>query len=384
MIPKSVKCKDLIGRRVKLVRDMSCFGGEKTLSAGHVLEVSQTHRGRFTLTSGVDSVLHAARKDIEQVVVPECGFIEQPDGTIAWGSAWEPGGYDPEPVAVEYSQLETGAWVPRQAWVKDENGYIDLHDCDWIESREELHHHESGGGDPYINGWSEPEKMPGRLWMADGTKIRSDGWGGPPRVLSDEGLRAIGVKRVHGPTPAPFAYAVEGSTFYDERTKQRVPDDDGETCSCCCDQFVRQEHDLVVLDERELDDDECAGLYRPHEFGWTGSSLHGDWMAPLPPNMDDSWGDPAVCSKCTAQTVSDFSVHGLVVAWCEDAEAMQDEHREALLDAVRERVDRWISGYPERREQQVHGWFAGKELHLRLGIPAAEAIRLCEEAGYRA
>jgi hypothetical protein len=61
---------------------------------------------------------------------------------------------------------------------------------------------------------------------------------------------------------------------------------------------------------------------------------------------------------------------------------MSDEHREALLDAVRERVDRWIAGYPERRASEVHNWFV-KDMSARLSVTPREITVLFDEAGYR-
>ena len=60
--------------------------------------------------------------------------------------------------------------------------------------------------------------------------------------------------------------------------------------------------------------------------------------------------------------------------WAADPEAMPDERRAALLDAVRERVDKWIEGYPERRAAEVHTWFC-KEAAPRFGGSAVRRLR---------
>jgi hypothetical protein len=341
---------------------------------------------------------------------PECGFVEQPDGTIVWGSAWEPGSYSgPEPICIEYRLESCGAWIPFTTWTLDApvgicsvchlvsyrdgqaasprcrwcgkdavvaSRSLDHHDCDWIEREQTLYHHCSGGGGraPNVGGFSEPEALPGRIWIADGVTVRND-----EKLLTDDDLLAMGYRRVHGPTPDPFADGIEGETFYDDRTGDRHPDDDGERCSCCDEDFIRQKDDLVVRDENDVDEDEIVGLYR--RGSWVFDP--GVWVCPLPHNLHADWGDASVCPKCAVRTVSDFTLRGLLDAWCEDAEAMPDEHREALLDAVRERVDRWIAGYPERRATEVHGGF-GKELHKRLGVQPREMLVLFEEAGYPA
>ena len=342
--------------------------------------------------------------------IHECGFIEHSDGTIEWGSTWEPGRYaGPEPICIEYRfEQDCNVWIPFTTWTSDApigicsachmvssregeaisprcrwcgkdavvaSRGLDHHDCDWIEREQTLYHHCSGGGGraPNVGGFSTPEGLPGRIWIAEGVTVR-DG----DKLLTDDDLLAMGYRRVHGPTPDPFAGGVEGETFYDERTSERVPDDDGERCSCCDEDFVRQKGDLVVRDEYEVDDDETAGLYQPGDFSWS----RGVWVCPLPHDMHADWGDPTVCPKCAARAVSDFSLRGLLDAWCEDHEAMPEAHREALLDAVRERVDKWIAGYPERRESEVHNWFV-KDMSARLGVTPREITVLFDEAGYR-
>jgi hypothetical protein len=343
--------------------------------------------------------------------IPACGFIEDHDGSIEWGSTWDPGSYSgPEPICVVYHLESCGAWIPFSAWTRDPEfdictscykrqpaeranpkrcttckkrkvvtrKPIDEHDCDWIEKKVTLYHHESGGssdGMPHVNAYAEPGKVPGRIWIAEGVTVADL----DKTPLTDAALLAMGYRRVQGPTPDPFAGGVEGDTFHDERTDERVPDDDGEHCSFCDEQFVRQKSDIVVVDAYEVDDSERTGLYRPHADRW--ASGHGEWVAPLPHNAGEPGGDEVICPKCAAEAISDFGLHGLVTAWCEDPEAMPGEHREALLDAVRGRADAWIAGYPELRAAKVHSWFV-KKMHARLGITATKMVALCKEAGY--
>jgi hypothetical protein len=103
------------------------------------------------------------------------------------------------------------------------------------------------------------------------------------KLLTDADLLAMGHRRVHGPTPDPFAGGIEGDTFYDKRTGERYPDDDGKQCSCCDEEFVQQRRDIVVVEERDTGDDESPGLYLPSTSAWAYGN--GVWMAPLPHEM---------------------------------------------------------------------------------------------------
>ena len=324
-----------------------------------------------TLAWGISPALNRYQAGMDADNIPAFAFHEAPDGTITWGSSWVPGP-NAEPVAVEYRQEKPGLWVPFSAWVR-ERGYITMHNCDWIESSGELYHHESGGGEPYVGGFFAPEKLSGRIWISEGTTVYSADSEHQP--LSDADLLSMGIRRVHGPTPAPFEDAMEGGTFHDERSGERLPDDDGELCSCCSEMFAKQRGDLVVLGERDVGKDGVTGLYRPSERTWD----HGTWVAPIPATWNRE--DEEVCPSCAAQALADFALHGLAAAWSADPDVMPSEHREALLDAVRERVDPWIAGYPEVRISKVHAWLV-PNLAPRLGLPVAEMHKLCDEAGY--
>lgn len=327
--------------------------------------------------------------------IPGFAFREEPDGTITWGSTWEPGPYaGGEPVMVEYDQTKSGLWVPRQAWVRGSKGCIDMHDCNWIESRGKLYHHIAGGGDPYVHGWVEPERLPGRLWLAEGTAVTSAS--SPKRVLSDDDLLAIGIRRVRGPAPAPFEGAIEGEVFWCEVCKDYIPDEDDEgvtDCCCCTEQHHMHEGDLIVVaDEDEAGVDE-SGVYRPTRWPFLtvgligGGYLHEDDIVRVADLPDDvrmnGYAAGSVCQDCAARVLADRGLPILGSEWSEDPEAMPDERREALLDAVRERVDAWIAGYPELRSTRVHEWFPSK-MASRFGLPVHEMRMLCDEAGYSA
>ncbi len=324
----------------------------------------------------------------EQERIPAFAFREADDGTITWGASWEPGPYaDPEPVVVEYDQAESGLWVPRQAWVRDSKGGIDLHDCDWSETRQTLYHSESGGGAPYVNGWDHPERLPGRIWIAEGTEVKRAG-----QVLSDDDLLAIGIRRVHGPTPTPFGEALESDLFWCEVCKDNIPDDeDISGCCCCSEQHHRHEGDLIVVaDEDEACIDE-AGVYRPTQRRFYTAGLLGTgylWqhalerVADLPVDVSmDGYAAGSLCRDCAARVLADRGLPILASEWSEDPEAMPEDHREALLDAVRSRADDWVADYPENRAARVHEWLAPK-LAPRFGLTLHEMRMLCEEAGY--
>ena len=326
--------------------------------------------------------------------IPAFAFFESADGTIAWGSSWKPGRYaDPEPIAVEYVRAaQEGLWVPRQAWVRGERGYIEMHDCDWIESRRELYHHDSGDSDPYVNGWMEPARLPGRLWLAAGVVVTDAG--SPPRVLSDDDLLAIGIRRVHGPTPAPFEDAHEGDVLWCDVCQEDIPDDEDDItdCFCCSEQHHMHEGGLIaVVDEGMAELDE-PGVYRTTRWPFYtnglvgGGYLHEDSLervADLPDDVHSDFAAGSLCPACAARILADRGLPILASEWSEDPEAMPDDRRESLLDAVRVRVDDWVAGYPENRAARVHEWFAPK-IAARFGLPLHEMRMLCEEAGYQA
>ncbi len=328
--------------------------------------------------------------------IPAFAFREEPDGTITWGCSWAPDNYSgPEPVVVEYEQAKNGMWVPRQVWTRSPSS-LNMHDFDWIESRQELYHHESGGGIPYVNGWSEPEHLGRRIWIADGTVVTSDGWGSAELVLSDDDLIALGIRRVHGPTPAPFADAIEGDVFWCEVCEDYFPNEEGEgvgdCCLCTC-QHHMHDGDLVVVADEDRAGLDAAGVYRPTSKRFYTPGLLGTGrfharalvrVADLPDDLRmDGYAAGVLCSDCAAQVLADRGLKGLGSEWSEDPEAMPDARREALLDAVRSRVDDWIAGCPENRAARVHEWFAPKRAP-RFGLPLNEMRMLCEEAGYPA
>jgi hypothetical protein len=320
---------------------------------------------------------------------PECGFIEHPDGTVEWGSTWEPGPYsDPEPICIEYQQNKAGAWVPFQAWVKGRYG-TDMHDCDWVEAEATLYHHDSGGGGPYVGGYAEPERMPGRIWIADGVTVRGASGNKP---LSDAELLAIGIKRVHGPTPRPFAMASEGDTFHCDTCDDCVPDEKGGKC-CCCDEDVHMHKgDLIVVADEDEAGLDASGVYRTLRWPFYMSGLIGggfmfddslQLVADVPHDADtNDYAAGPLCRSCAARVLADRGLPELAHEWSADSEAMPDERREALLGAVRDRVDAWIAGYPERRVKEVHTWFC-TEVAPRFDVTVREMQSLCDEAGYR-
>lgn len=282
--------------------------------------------------------------------IPSFAFTEADDGSITWGSegltARSSLYYDP--VVVEYRQTERGFWVPSQAWLRKPNGYIDLQDCDWIESRDELWHHESGGGDPYVNKFAESGKLPGRIWIAEGVEIVDGwehGWNPERRVkkpLTDDALLGMGIRRVHGPTPDPISEAREGDVQYCDVCKECVPDDELDPCCVCSECFHVHDAGLVAVVDCEHD-----GIFRVRG---EAPSLH--WL-----NIDDCKrvanfrggdlrGDDAghVCRECEHEILADRELPALGAEWAEDPEAMPDERREALLGAVRDRAAPWIDG----------------------------------------
>jgi hypothetical protein len=58
---------------------------------------------------------------------PECGFRENTDGSIVWGSRWDRDSA-PAPVCIVYHfEDDCGAWIPFTAWTRDPQ-FVALHD----------------------------------------------------------------------------------------------------------------------------------------------------------------------------------------------------------------------------------------------------------------
>lgn len=325
--------------------------------------------------------------------LPSCGFREHDDGSIEWGSSWEPGPYaNPEPLCVVYHDNKSGAWVPFSVWVKDDDGDVLEFDCEWSAAMSSLYYDDAdAGGDSILVGWyAKPEGLPARIWIAAGVTVRSADH--KQAALSDSDLLAMGYKRIRGPTPDPFGGADQGGTFYCDACDDNFPDEEASRCSICGEDHHMHEGDLiVVIDEDEAGLD-AAGVYRTLKWPFMMQGLIGSGylfedalvrVADVPHNADlHYYAAGPICRACSATVLADRGLKELAAEWCEDPEAMPDDRREALLDAVRDRVDGWIAGYPEWRKSRAHEW-AGTDLAPRLGITNSTEIHsLLEEAGY--
>jgi hypothetical protein len=185
--------------------------------------------------------------------------------------------------------------------------------------------------------------------------------------------------------------ACEGDTFHCEACEDRVPDEKGGKC-CCCDEDVHMHKgDLIVVVDEEEAGLEAAGVYRTARWPFYMAGLIGSGfmfedslvrVADVPHDADtNDYAAGPLCRSCAARVLADRGLPDLAHEWAADPEAMPDERRSALLDAVRERVDKWIEGYPERRATEVHTWFC-KEAAPRFGVSGREMQALCDEAGY--
>lgn len=316
--------------------------------------------------------------------IPSFAFREADDGTITWGSNRRSSLYY-EPIVVEYRRTMGGFWVPFQAWMRNPDGSIDMHDCDWIESSEELWHHESGGGDPYVNKYAAPEKLHGRIWIAEGVKIVDAFEHGmnpkrlPKTPLTDEALLGMGIRRVHGPTPDPISDANEGDVQWCAVCKDFVPDDELDLCCVCTECFHVHDDGLVAVNDCEHD-----GVFRVQ-----GQALSLYWLdaADLVRvanfRFGDLRGDDAghVCRECEVTILADRGLPDLGAEWAEDPESMPDERREALLGAVRERVETWVAGNQEHRVPRIHHVLA-PDLAPRFGLQIGDMHTLLDEAGF--
>jgi hypothetical protein len=64
---KKERMKDLIGRRVRLVKPLITRGGRR-IAAGLVAEVASTWRGRFTLSTDDDGFVRDVPRDTFEVI----------------------------------------------------------------------------------------------------------------------------------------------------------------------------------------------------------------------------------------------------------------------------------------------------------------------------
>jgi len=244
---------------------------------------------------------------VNEADIPACGFFERGPGDIVWGGQWTPGRYELEPVVVEYSELSSGLWVPRQAWVRGEFG-IDMHDCDWVESEGCIYHSLAGSGQPYINGYSEPATLPGRVWIGDGHHV-VDACGGDKHPLSDDELLERGIRRVRGPTPTPLADAADGETHWCEVCSETIPADDAATC-CVCEEetHVHLGSAVALVDPCEGGIDSSPVVYAILSLPFMTSCLIGGGtyhdralarVGDLPPKVD-TWGysGAPLCRSC--------------------------------------------------------------------------------------
>lgn len=68
MAPPKERCKDLVGKRVRLLRPVKTLGGD-FFPEGHVMEVAGTWRGRFELNDLVVTIGHgwSCRKGVRRM-----------------------------------------------------------------------------------------------------------------------------------------------------------------------------------------------------------------------------------------------------------------------------------------------------------------------------
>lgn len=244
-----------------------------------------------------------------QAYIPRCGFLERADGEVVWGSHWEPGGYYPEPVVVEYEEPYEGIWVPRQAWVRGESG-LDMYDCDWVPSAGCIYYDLAGGGQPYVNGYADTSGQPGRIWIANGHHVVDSA--GERHPLTDAELLERGLKRIHGPPPAPFADAIEGRTSWCEVCEETISEDDTAPC-CVCEEDVHIHigSAVAIVDPKEGALDSRPGVYAVLRQPFMTSALvgggwfHDDALARVGdiPAKVDTWGyaGAPICRSCAPE-----------------------------------------------------------------------------------
>lgn len=146
----------------------------------------------------------------------------------------------PGELAVVVFEQSDGEWRPTQVftrrWITFHDGRegwtFDLFDGDWCRRDQQLHLYKSGGGPPYVGGYVEPEKMPGRLWLAPGQAVRGTN-GDNELSLSD--LEAMGYTVVSEHPGDIFCDASDEPVTYCEKCMDYLPryDDPCEHLRCC-------------------------------------------------------------------------------------------------------------------------------------------------------
>lgn len=131
-----------------------------------------------------------------------------------------------ELAAVLFEQID-GAWRPTQVftrqWIRFHDGRegwtYDLYDGSWCKRDERLHLYRSGGGSPYAGEYVEPG-IHGRLWLADGERVR--GLSGTEH-LSPEQLTSMGYEFTAEHPGDIFSDASDESTSWCERCEDDIP-----------------------------------------------------------------------------------------------------------------------------------------------------------------
>ena len=145
-----------------------------------------------------------------------------------------------EIAVVLYVQDADGEWRPSQVftrhWIRRTDGSdgwsYSLFDGSWCRRDDRLHLYNSGGGPPYVNGFSGLG-IHGRLWMLDGESVSDGGKENPNRdkpigsrrapALSDADLLAIGIERTHEHPGDIFADASDEMTTYCKSCDDEIP-----------------------------------------------------------------------------------------------------------------------------------------------------------------
>lgn len=217
------------------------------------------------------------------------GFIERKRGgkvVRTWGTEdYGEVSHEGTVAAVVYHKGAGGIWRPHEIVTTcrgPRGGLVARqYDADYSKTAGSLYIHESGsggnGGEFFVSRYSEPSRLPARIWLRSDVRPVTQNKGRKRRAVSDAGLRSLGYVRIDLPTPpTPFVGAMDGDTIWCETCQDRIPeDDDTYTCALCGEQA--HEHGvgqvLVVGDEDEAGVE--AGLYQVKRAPYYTSSLIG-------------------------------------------------------------------------------------------------------------
>ena len=237
---------------------------------------------------------------------------------------------DEEIVAVVYHEVD-GTWYPhsiqargpRREWVRGvprtnqprlPGYYAEHYDAAYSKADGTVYVHNSGSGgdgnEVHVAPYSEPEAMPGRIWLHPEAYLVTHREGATVPIDRSE-LAAMGYTLLDALLGDPFEDTCEGDTTWCEACEDDISDEDTFTCAVC--QEYGHEHGVgqafAVVDAEDAGLEAGPGLYKITHWPYyadgmvTGYLIKGAWerVGPLPDGVDvETEGYPCakICDVC--------------------------------------------------------------------------------------